>query len=258
MGSFIVLVKQSWHRLIPFAASIVVYSVLVQFTKSGLWWTAVCKCAPIVSLQLYVLFFGFQHIKLNTYPRKILLGLFFSCIGDALLDFDLFEFGVGGFLLAQLCYIWAFGWQPFMWWIGVLLYVCAAALTGVLLKHLDQISLYGLPIYALALSTMSWRALARIRKIDERSLLLTRILCGIGSVLFVISDSIIAFNKFYVTIPNSGYYIMITYYIAQLGITLSTLPSPGQDAKMLICDAQPPENTESDGRFVAKSSRLTD
>lgn len=51
---------------------------------------------------------------------------------------------------------------------------------------------------------------------------------------------------------------MITYYIAQLGITLSTLPSPGQDAKMLICDAQPPENTESDGRFVAKSSRLTD
>lgn len=85
-------------------------------------------------------------------------------------------------------------------------------MTGVLLKHLDQISLYGLPIYALALSTMSWRALARIRKIDERSLLLTRILCGIGSVLFVISDSIIAFNKFYVTIPNSGVSIFLSIF----------------------------------------------
>jgi len=37
----------------------------------------------------------------------------------------------------------------------------------------------------------------------------------IGSILFVWSDSLIAFNKFSLEIPLAGFWIMLTYMAAQ-------------------------------------------
>lgn len=48
--------------------------------------------------------------------------------------------------------------------------------------------------------------------------------CAIGAALFILSDSLIVVDKFFV--PLLTYrtpLIMITYYLAQLGITLSIL-----------------------------------
>lgn len=42
----------------------------------------------------------------------------------------------------------------------------------------------------------------------------------IGTVLFVISDAIIAVNKFHKPVPLSGLWIMLTYYAAQAMIAL--------------------------------------
>lgn len=47
--------------------------------------------------------------------------------------------------------------------------------------------------------------------------------CGLGSVLFVISDSIIAIDKFYTPVANAQTAIMVTYYVAQFGIALSVI-----------------------------------
>lgn len=49
------------------------------------------------------------------------------------------------------------------------------------------------------------------------------LLCAIGAVLFIISDSLIAVDKFFVPLTYRTSLIMITYYLAQLGITLSIL-----------------------------------
>lgn len=59
--------------------------------------------------------------------HKILAGLIFSCLGDALLNHNYFVYGMCAFSLTQICYIMAFGFQPLKLWIGILLYTAGAA-----------------------------------------------------------------------------------------------------------------------------------
>ena len=66
-------------------------------------------------------------------------------------------------------------------------------------------------IYALSLIGMSMMALNRHGRVNYTSY----ILVFIGSVLFVISDSLLALDKFYSEIPLAGFWIMITYISAQ-------------------------------------------
>jgi uncharacterized membrane protein YhhN len=44
-----------------------------------------------------------------------------------------------------------------------------------------------------------------------------------GSVFFVISDSMIALNKFYADIPRSSFLIMLTYFVAQYLIMMGLI-----------------------------------
>jgi YhhN family len=46
---------------------------------------------------------------------------------------------------------------------------------------------------------------------------------AIGGFVFAVSDSLIAIDMFYSKIPHAKVLIMVTYYIAQFGITLSIL-----------------------------------
>lgn len=84
-------------------------------------------------------------------------------------------------------------------------------------KHLDPVVLIGLPIYTVLLVTMCWRSLALIffnAKVRHSKNIL-RIICAIGSVLFVISDTMIAIDKFYAPIQNSSVCITIDTFFSQ-------------------------------------------
>ena len=72
-----------------------------------------------------------------------------------------------------------------------------------------------LPFYGLLLLTMSWRALA---KANSPLTFVT----GVGSLLFVVSDALIAIHKFYAPLEHFQLLVMSTYYAAQFGITLTT------------------------------------
>lgn len=86
-------------------------------------------------------------------------------------------------------------------------------------ENFDDILVFGVPFYCALLLTMAWRAIARVQSNQN----LPKVFCAVGAILFVISDSIIAFNLFYSPIQYSQVYVMITYYTAQLGIVLSIL-----------------------------------
>lgn len=101
-------------------------------------------------------FFSFRF----SYVHKVLIALIFSSLGDALLNYGYFVYGMGAFAMAQIFYIMAFGFKPLKLWIGILLYLTAAATVSVLWKHLDAVILIGLPIYTMLLVTMCWRSLA--------------------------------------------------------------------------------------------------
>lgn len=88
--------------------------------------------------------------------------------------------------------------------------------------NLEPVILIGLPVYTFLLVTMSWRSIAMLFAADNKSELL-RMCCAVSSVLFVISDTMIAIDKFHTPIRDSTFWIMSSYYAAQFGITLSVV-----------------------------------
>ncbi|KAH8384141.1 hypothetical protein KR009_012243, partial [Drosophila setifemur] len=215
----ILKVQSQGPKLVPFLVTLVLYFSLVRKDPKGELWTTVLKCLPIVSLWFYVVAKGFSLKKEYRRSLWILLGLIFSCGGDALLNVNLFPFGMISFGVAHVFYISAFGWKPLKGVIGVGLYVAVSLFVYFVHKKLDEILIIGVPIYCYIITTMLWRSLARA--VSDRSFL--TIFCAVGAILFVISDALIAVTMFVgVPLPCARLQIMITYYAAQLAIALST------------------------------------
>lgn len=210
------IVKIAAPRMLPFFVTVPLYFILIDKTERATPISAVLKCLPIISLWMFV----FIELKRsNRFKQLILAGLVASCAGDVLLNYDLFEAGMGAFGVAQIFYISAFGFRPLRPLIGLPLYGCAIATVAIMFHNLPTVIKICLPIYGTLLATMCWRSLARIDCYKN----ILRVVCGIGSVLFVISDCIIAFDKFYSPIVNAPLAIMVTYYLAQFGIALSII-----------------------------------
>jgi len=74
-------------------------------------------------------------------------------------------------------------------------------------------------IYIIAIVLMSWRAIAQ-RNFDSYA-----IYAATGAIFFLISDSLIAINKFYIEIPDTRWLIIVTYWIAQTLIFYSAYKS---------------------------------
>jgi uncharacterized membrane protein YhhN len=75
-------------------------------------------------------------------------------------------------------------------------------------------------VYAAALSLMTAQAHARYLQQKNKGALLA----AIGAVLFMISDTTLAYDRFVVGIVAAHILILCTYYAAQYFIALSTLP----------------------------------
>jgi uncharacterized membrane protein YhhN len=80
-------------------------------------------------------------------------------------------------------------------------------------------------VYAAVITTMVLTALFRYGRTSNSSFWQV----FIGAVLFMISDSILAINKFLDPITNAGLYIMITYVAAQFLIVHGILKHPVDD-----------------------------
>lgn len=174
---------------------------------------------PIPVLALLYWLRGFPA---GAYRRWIGTGLWLSLAGDILLEWpaDLFVFGLGAFLLAHLAYLRAYlldtrRLAP--------LPLLAAAITGAVIFSLLASGGLGallVPVacYALAISAMLWRALARLGTgVDRRSAQLA----AIGAVLFVLSDSLIGINRFVAPFDAASYLIILSYWLGQWGIAAS-------------------------------------
>ena len=73
-------------------------------------------------------------------------------------------------------------------------------------------------VYALVISAMLWRALARLgSEVPKRS----AGLAAAGAVSFVFSDTLIGINRFVLAFDAAPYLMIITYGLGQWGITAS-------------------------------------
>lgn len=178
---------------------------------------------PLIMIWMAVYFLIFRKKKEFTLP--VLVAFFFSWVGDNMLMFsgnnELFFFaGVGGFFIAQLTYIFIFskfsenggkGYLQQHLIVGILFLAYVAGIYFLLDPGLEGVMKPVILIYALSLIGMSMMALNRHSRVNYPSFLMV----FIGSVLFVISDSMIALNKFFVEFSLAGFWIMITYISAQ-------------------------------------------
>ena len=156
--------------------------------------------------------------------KWILIALFFSWIGDVLLMFQdknslFFLAGLSAFLLAHIFYIIYFHQirvkenvksNP---WLLVIVVVYYAALISFLSAYLDDMKL-PVRIYGIVISFMFMLAMHMLFIKNQKA---GKWMMS-GALLFVISDSLLAINKFYMAFEFAGVLIILTYALAQLFI----------------------------------------
>lgn len=156
--------------------------------------------------------------------KKIMLvALFFSWMGDVLLMFEsrhalFFIFGLVCFLTTHILYI--------IYFLSITsenisllkkypLLIALVAAYGVSLVWLLFPHLAGLKIpvmvYAAVICTMLLCSLHIFHKVNSTA----NILYVSGALFFVLSDSLLAVNKFYQPFAYAGVFIMLTYCLAQ-------------------------------------------
>jgi len=154
-------------------------------------------------------------------PRKrehwlLIIGLFFCMLGDYLLQW--FVIGLSAFLIGHLFYISSFV-HSFTFtkprFISIIIFLVYGGFMGIKLTEALQgnnESALIIPVifYIIVIISMSWTAI-----------MTGNMLAIVGSILFLISDSILAWNKFVADIEYSSILIMSTYYAAQFCLARS-------------------------------------
>jgi uncharacterized membrane protein YhhN len=176
-------------------------------------------------IMIWVAVYFMRNKKKSVFTVPVLIAFFFSWLGDNLLMLseknELFFFaGVGAFFCAQLTYIFVYtkfgenrekGYLQKNLWISLFFMAYVAAMLVLLFPHMEGMMKAIIAVYALSLMGMSMMALNRSGRVGTLSFKLV----FVGSLLFLLSDSMIAFDKFHSEIPLAGFLIMTSYIAAQ-------------------------------------------
>ncbi|MBK0027493.1 lysoplasmalogenase [Stenotrophomonas sp. S48] len=160
------------------------------------------------------------------YRRAVLAGMGLSCLGDIalMLPVDAFVPGLVAFLLAHLCYIAAFrdGVHAGRGLLAAALLLGAFAIGNVLAlwPHLPVPLRIPVLAYVAVLASMAVLALARYWQRPLKQAGSAR-WAAVGGVLFVSSDSLLAWDRFGGGLPLAGLLVLGTYYGAQYAIARS-------------------------------------
>ena len=201
--------------LVGLAAVVLFFVGLVTDTY---WLRMVTKPIPVLSIALWV-YTG----ERGRYSTLVTGGLLLSVIGDIMLEWGekTFLVGVLAFLFAHIFYIGAFftreralkpGYAlPFVVW-GVFIFALVYSNLGGMVLPVG--------IYIFVICVMMWRASAQIQteEVSQRNARAG----AVGAVLFGLSDTLIAVNRWYAPMPELRYLNIALYWLGQLGIGLST------------------------------------
>ena len=164
---------------------------------------------------LMILLMG--HIaQVNPKPALFFTAVF-ALLGDVFLmlpDSPLyFQLGLGSFLVMQVSYIRLFAKQASeQAWVpaharkplaGILIYVFS--FLAFLNPYLADAMKIPVTLYAFALGSMLYFAI----RLNHQTIFW-------GAFFFVVSDSVLAFGKFYYSFPGISFVVMSTYIVAQL------------------------------------------
>jgi len=211
--------KTIW--IILFAVVLLLDLVAIYSNNESLRFITKPLLMPLLAIYLLL-----QTISATSSLKAwVFLALFFSWVGDILLLFEerasiFFLFGLSAFLIAQVFYIVFFHNIRMKEYIRgnalllLLVIVYYSILISVLSPYLGTMRL-PVRIYGVVLSFMVMLAMHTMLGKNKKAALWIMM----GAILFVTSDSILAFNKFFSSFNYAGLITMFTYGLAQLFIT---------------------------------------
>lgn len=170
---------------------------------------------PALALYFYI---NTNASNSNKLRYLVLIALFFAFLGDVFLMLVnrnpiFFLMGLGSFLIMQLLYIYIFKLFNFRdliakWTYTGLIVIIAFGMILFLYPNLGEMKMPVL-LYFMAILTMVLSSIGFWNKHVNSKIVF------VGAFFFMISDGLIAINKFNFDIPYSGFLIMVTYILAQ-------------------------------------------
>ncbi len=207
------------NHLVALIAILAICSILLDYyDQTNLY--RITK--PLTTLAIIAL--ATKYGRSEVYRRYwwfIVLGLWFCLGGDMFLLWeDYFIYGLASFLIGHLLFTSAFisvhGWSRNLM-ILFLLLIYGGFFFGLLQPHLGSL-LWPVVFYVLCIILMAWQGIGLWWKDRQPAFQLV----AVGVILFVLSDSILAYNKFVDVIPHSGVFVLSTYWAAVGMISYST------------------------------------
>ncbi len=201
------------------------------------WTTGTYITKPLLMTSLSIWFYLNIRNNFSAFSKYILLGLIMSIAGDTFLLFThigprFFLFGLGSFLVTHFFYIAAFikypnmknGLVKFKFWVILPVLFYLFAFCWILLPDLPDDLKIPVLTYGVVISIMLSLCVNMHKRVSTK----ISVKLITGAILFVISDSIIAFEKFKtIDLPSviTGLLIMSTYLIGQYLITKGSIKS---------------------------------
>jgi uncharacterized membrane protein YhhN len=178
---------------------------------------------PLIMISVIV-YFGIQSrsIKNKKAVRIFLAALVFAWLGDVfLIGDDNFILGLLSFLIMQALYIVCFvigqnyyGKRETLY--GAVLFLVTIGMNNLLWSEVGDMRIPVI-VYTLAIGLMSYIAYTRDLLRSGYQLV------WIGTIFFLVSDSVLAFNLFKGPIAFGGILVMSTYIVAQYLIAIGYL-----------------------------------
>jgi uncharacterized membrane protein YhhN len=150
------------------------------------------------------------------YRRAVLAGLLLSTLGDVwlMLPWDAFVAGLASFLVAHLAYLFAFTRRArlqLLRWPFLAYAVLAGAVLAVLWPRLPEALRVPVVVYVVALAAMAAQAAVVARQRLSRS---SRA-AALGGFCFVVSDALLAIDRFHTPLPLAPLWVLASYWMAQ-------------------------------------------
>lgn len=199
---------------------------LLASDRQGVWQWLHYLTKPTATALLFILVV--RNAATTTYGRAIAAGLVFALAGDffLMLPGDFFLWGLICFLLTHCAYIYALtrdahiaGRWPIFAGFAIVALVMVAGLWNAVPAGMRP----PVAVYAAALAFMAAQAMSRASEMPQGSpAAATARLAAVGGILFLISDTILAYGRFHWVIPGQSLWVLATYYIAQWLFARST------------------------------------
>jgi uncharacterized membrane protein YhhN len=174
---------------------------------------------PLCTILILLLVWSRRPATIPAYRKAVLAGVSLSLLGDVFLMLPAsvlaqgFLLGLASFLCAHLCFLFAFCRDNRLFgkpWPFLGLGLLAGVNLAVLWPGLSAAMKLPVAAYVVCLTCMAAQAMARHLTLRSAASRMT----AMGGLLFMLSDTLLAYHRFYAPLPYSAVWVLGSYYAA--------------------------------------------